>query len=224
MAAPVFIRPVFPAAGLYVKDGLPVFLRPNLNDTGGVMILLDEPYVSDLLQTTVAAENLPVVDSLAAAKFAPNARTIAAHEVGTALRSGKARLYSNSENAIGWICENLGATDLPRQIDLFKDKVAFRRLLEPLYPDFFYREIAFENLDQVAAADFSYPVIIKPAVGFFSMGVHRVESQESWPAVIAAIREEMRAARGIYPEVVMDGSRFIVEACIPGEETSAKGQ
>ena len=47
-----------------------------------------------------------------------------------------ARLYSNSENAIGWIAEHLAQSDLPRKIELFKDKVAFRELMADLYPDY----------------------------------------------------------------------------------------
>jgi len=55
-------------------------------------------------------------------------------------------------------------------------------------------------------------------VGFFSMGVHVVESAEAWPAVVVEIEREVRAFDSIYPDHVLGLDRFVAEEVIEGEE------
>jgi len=43
-------------------------------------------------------------------------------------------LYTNSENYIGWIGNNLPNSGLPEKIKLFKNKILFRDLLADLFP------------------------------------------------------------------------------------------
>jgi len=62
------------------------------------------------------------------------------------------------------------------------------------------------------------PVIIKPAVGFFSLGVHKVTHASQWPAVMEAIFLELNEIHRQYPKEVLDTDVFIIEQCIHGEE------
>ena len=62
------------------------------------------------------------------------------------------------------------------------------------------------------------PFIVKPAVGFFSLGVHVVASAAAWPAVVDEIEGEVRALGTLYPEQVLDLDHFVVEEVIEGEE------
>ena len=62
------------------------------------------------------------------------------------------------------------------------------------------------------------PFVIKPAVGFFSMGVHKVSNRQEWERVSQAIQAEMQGLRSLYPEEVLDASQFIIEECIEGTE------
>jgi len=185
------------------------------------MILLDAPYVSDLLKTTIRQHNLPVVTTPAGATFGFEAgpQVISQDEaVARARATAHPRLYTNSENAIGWIARHLDFTDLPEKIDLFKDKLRFRRLTRGLYPDFFFREVARDELDALDVSALPAPFIIKPAVGFFSMGVYKVADAAAWPDALAAIHAEMDAVQGLYPPEVMDAASFIIEQNIEGEE------
>jgi len=184
------------------------------------MFILEEPYVSPLLRDEVLRSGAPVletpiaVETLAGSgiQFTPPQRFAAlAAEPG-------ARLYSNSENAIGWIDEHLGATEIPARIALLKDKTAFRKLLAPHYPDFSFSEVSFDQLDAVDPTQLPKPFIIKPAVGFFSIGVHVVDSDAAWPAVRAALHAEVARSRELYPAQVVGLDRFIIEAAIIGEE------
>ena len=60
--------------------------------------------------------------------------------------------------------------------------------------------------------------MVKPAVGFFSMGVHVVDSAEAWPGVVDEIEREVKAFAAIYPDQVLGLDRFVVEEVIEGEE------
>ena len=185
------------------------------------MFILEEPYVSDLLAATVGELQLPVLRTpIAERRLAgPDAALLRddAAFSAAACRPG-ARVYSNSENAIGWIAEHLAGSDLPRRIELFKDKVAFRDLVADLYPDYRYAGVPVRELRAFDPARLRAPFVVKPAVGFFSLGVHVVESAAAWPAVVDEIEREVRALGHLYPEQVLDLDHFVVEEVIEGEE------
>ena len=185
------------------------------------MFILEEPYVSDLLATTVAELGLPVLRTpMAERRLAgPHAQLICDDEAfaAAACRPG-ARLYSNSENAIGWIAGHLAHSDLPGRIELFKDKIAFRDLVADLYPDYRYVGLPLSGLRAFDPSVLRAPFIVKPAVGFFSLGVHVVESAAAWPAIVARIEREVEALEALYPQQVLDLEHFVVEEVIDGEE------
>lgn len=187
------------------------------------MIILDKPYVSDLLIRTIQKNNFPVVENDFAkglvAQLGDN--IICEQEVLKRFRESRNPLiYTTSENSIGWIAQHLDFTVLPQKIDLFKDKVKFRRMIRPMYPDYYFREIAYDSLDSLdkKIAEVPLPFIIKPSVGFFSMGVHRVDTISEWEGTKRSIREGIDGVKGLYPEEVLRTSSFIIEEVIEGDE------
>ena len=62
------------------------------------------------------------------------------------------------------------------------------------------------------------PFVVKPAVGFFSMGVHVVDSAEAWPAWSQKLQREVAQFASIYPDQVLGLDRFVLEEVIDGEE------
>jgi hypothetical protein len=185
------------------------------------VFILEDPYVSDLLAATVAELGSPVLDTPMARRrlVGPNVAPLStdADFAAAASRPG-ARLYSNSENAIGWIAEHLSATDLPRRIGQFKDKVAFRELVADLYPDYRFFGLTLPELRAFDPTRVRAPFIVKPAVGFFSMGVHVVDSAQAWSATVAEIEREVEQFAAVYPDQVLGLDRFVVEEVIEGEE------
>ncbi|MDO8963847.1 MAG: ATP-grasp domain-containing protein [Coriobacteriia bacterium] len=185
------------------------------------MFILEDPYVSDLLAATVGELALPVLDTpMARSRLAAEHQELILGDAAFAHAASQpgARLYSNSENAIGWIAAHLADTDLPRRIGLFKDKVAFRRLVADLYPDYRYFGVARSELRAFDPATLRAPFIVKPAVGFFSVGVHVVASDVAWPDVVARIEREVEQFASVYPEQVLALDTFVVEEVIEGEE------
>ncbi|MDM7919565.1 MAG: ATP-grasp domain-containing protein [Methanosarcina sp.] len=187
------------------------------------MLILDFPYVSEFLKNTAAELQIPVLKNEMAAGLSINAEKKLklleeAEFIELIKEKGEYALYSNSENSIGWISENLGFTGLPEKIELFKNKIKFRELLERIYPDFYFQGIDFEKLNEIRVEEIKKPFIIKPAVGFFSLGVYKVSSNEEWDSVLRRIKAEVEEIKGRYPEQVLDTGKFIIEENIEGEE------
>lgn len=185
------------------------------------MILLEGPYVSDFLKQTIKEYRIPVIrNSFSAGVFAEEEQpTISEEEVVQRMKRNPEQLiYTNSENSIHWIEEHLSFTSLPGKINLFKNKVRFRELLGPLFPDYFFQSIPFGELAKTDVSGFSFPFIIKPAVGFFSMGVYKVDKTDEWPGIVEKITEEVKLVQHLYPKEVFDSTDFIAEASIEGTE------
>jgi hypothetical protein len=185
------------------------------------MILIDQPYISSFLLQTIKENNLEIVSTEAARAMISDGSLnwIPENEALEFIKNNKnCKLYTNSENTIGWIEKNLASTKLPSQIQVFKNKIKFRELLKDLFPDYFFKGIKFEELAYLSIENIKFPMIIKPAVGFFSLGVHKVEHPEEWPMVLNKITNDIAEIRSFYPNEVVDTSNFILEECIEGEE------
>ena len=128
------------------------------------------------------------------------------------------KIYTNSENTIGWMVANAESTNLPEQIQVFKNKIKFRELLADAYPDYYFQGVRYEDLGMLDVKTIKFPVIIKPAIGFFSIAVHKVENQSDWVKVLDTIEAEVELAKDMYPIEVVNISDFIIEECIEGEE------
>ena len=185
------------------------------------MILLDKPYVSDLLKETIRDNSIPVVKTAGVGEFGfANDAFLLDEE--TAIQQVKfldnLLVYSTSENAISWITRNLSFTPLPETISQFKNKAKFRDLIKSLYPDFYFREVLLGELENLTLDEVPLPFIIKPSVGFFSLGVHKVTDIVSWRRAKEEIFAETEAADSPYPIEVLDTATFIIEECIDGDE------
>jgi len=181
----------------------------------------DKPYISDFFKQTVRDNNIPVVGTEIAEQLGLYSGTNIISEksaVEMARTSTDLRMYTTSENAIGWISKHLAFSDLPEKIALFKDKVKFRDLTQPLFPNFYFKEVRLEDLNRVEIKDIPLPFIIKPAVGFFSMGVRKVTSRADWLSTVNSILTEIDKNKNAYPEAVLNTSSFIIEQCINGDE------
>jgi hypothetical protein len=189
------------------------------------LVLVDRPYLSDQLRGRITEHALPTVLTPAARALGveSGAHTLTEAEAVAAARSAvdagrSLRVYTSSENALPWVTDNLGFTRLPELAGLFKDKARFRDALRPMYPDLFYRTVTNGELGAVDPAELPFPVVVKPAVGFFSLGVVTVSSAEGWAAARRAIRARLDAARDFYPEDVLGTRTLIIEEWVPGEE------
>ncbi|HCE54742.1 MAG TPA: ATP-grasp domain-containing protein [Lutibacter sp.] len=185
------------------------------------MILIDQPYISSFLLRTIKENQLEIVSTEAARTMISDdsLNWISENDAVKFIKNNtNCLVYTNSENTISWIEKNLASTKLPNQIQVFKNKIKFRELLKNTFPDYFFKGIKFEDLAHLSLSTIKFPFIIKPAVGFFSLGVHKVDNSEEWPFVLNKITNDIAEIRSFYPNEVVDTSNFIVEECIEGEE------
>lgn len=185
------------------------------------MIIIEKPYVSEFLKDTIEKNNIKVVETEFSNEVLSNRKInfIKKSEVVEKFQQNKETLlYTNSENAINWIEENLKFTDIPEKIQIFKNKFALRELLKPVFPDYFFTKVNFDDMEKFDIENCKFPFIIKPAIGFFSIGVNKVNSAKEWPETIKKIRTEIEQTKNLYPLEVIDSKEFIIEELIEGEE------
>ncbi len=186
------------------------------------MIIIEKPYASEFLIDTIAQNDWPVLknDAISEAGIEKGAFDLVPSEIAKNyyLTQEYPLIYANSENAISWVLENLPDSNLSNYIRLFKDKIAFRELLKELYPDFYFQSVEFAELKNLQTENIKFPVVIKPSVGFLSFGVHTVKNAEEWQDTIKKLDKEMKEAEALYPDNVVNSSKFIIEELIEGEE------
>ena len=195
------------------------------------MILFDEPYVSPELLDYAAARREPVLDN-AVARDLSRARALSGVEPLNILpeadfaalcKAGEAgteppRIYTCSENSLAWVCEHVDNPQLVGSIEKLKNKALTRELLRPLYDDYFYRRLSLDTLRVLPFEELRLPCVVKPSVGFFSLGVRIVRDRADWQAALAAIEHEAASWREQYPDSVVDSQDWLIEEYIDGDE------
>lgn len=185
------------------------------------MFFIDKPYISDFFKETVRNHGIPVVDTEVSRTLGlyPGTKVVSEKEaINTFLEPGEQLIYTTSENALGWIIKNLSFSSLIEKIELFKNKVAFRELTRPLTPDFFFKEVCFEDLIDLPHPAENLPLVIKPATGFMSEGVYKVQNARQWELTKQRILADGEKSKNLYPPEVVNARALIIEECIQGEE------
>lgn len=183
------------------------------------MILIDHPYISDFLIKTIKENNFEIIATKEAKSLVNDDSMNWISEFDAKnklLKTPNPLVYTNSENSLTWIFNNLKETNLPKQIRLFKDKLNFRELTRAMFPDFLFREIKIDDIQTIDIDELKLPFVIKPSLGFFSIGVHIIRNKSDWH--IAQNELNYENLKSIYPKEVMDASTFIIEEYIEGEE------
>lgn len=184
------------------------------------MIVLEEPYASDLLLEWASQEGHPVLRSPFSTQLSESRRTlnlIDESEAARRVNSGE-RVYTNSENALDWILSRTSNETLNHAIRLFKDKRAMREALSTLSPQLFFKAYVLDELRKIDPSDLPLPAMLKPSVGFCSMGVYAITSPDDWTSATKSIDDDKQTWAKRYPESVIDTAEFIVEGYIEGPE------
>jgi hypothetical protein len=183
------------------------------------MFLIDKPFVSDFLIETIKDNNYKIIATKVAKELVKDDSLawIEEEEAIALLKNNpEISLYSNSENALAWIDQYYGESELSSQLQVLKNKVKFRELIKELFPDFYFKQISIEEIQRLSDDEIRFPFVIKPAVGFFSIGVHIVENEEDWIKAKSELQPDK--LKSIFPKNVLNISNFIIEEFIRGEE------
>ena len=185
------------------------------------MIIASGPYISEHFANTITRNKWQLVDvgGIAELGLVNDAEFIEPENARRDIRARpNSRILTNGENALGWVSEQLAGTPVAKAAQLFKDKAAFRRLLQPAFPELLFSELSLEELQSYIPLPESYPFVVKPSVGFFSIGVHTVRSLDDWKHAQRRILEEVPGAKDSFPVHVLSQTRFLVESFIEGDE------
>lgn len=184
------------------------------------MILLDYPYVSDFLKDSIVAHQLEVVATPTAKEImgGRQVKWVTEEDAAQKLQSVDIPMYTNSENSIAWVQQHAPASVIAERLQLFKNKFRFRQLIQEAYPDYFFRAAALERLKNIDPTTLKYPLILKPAVGFFSLAVFKIDHVDEWAPTLIKLETEVQKIQDMYPKEVVDNTEFILEEYITGEE------
>lgn len=183
------------------------------------MMIVDEPFAAPELIEYLECTQQPVLANGMAKKIAAQHDICVLDDVKFAARvNAGERLICTSENAFGWIAEHIKDETMTGAIAAFKDKARMRALLAPMYPSLEYREVSTDQLPSVNFAELHTPFVLKPNVGYCSVGVYVIETREQWNAALADIRENLAVRRSRYAESALGEGSFIIESYLGGTE------
>lgn len=173
--------------------------------------------MSDLMVDTLKNNNIPVLRNEMAEERVADGNVLSDEEF-SAEYGKRGKMYTVSENALGWIYEHIDDKRFLDSISLVKDKYAFRRICRDIYPDFFFKEVNINEMAEMDTDNITFPCVIKPSVGFLSKGVFVANNPEEYRKAVASLQRDFATAGAGFPEFVVGKSRFLIEEYIHGEE------
>lgn len=184
------------------------------------MIILEKPYVSAPLVAYLEEKQIPVLhNDMADQLIAEGHRLNLLEDKQFVEKYNQTKqLYAVSENALVWLYAQLLESELVKKVKILKDKAAFRHICQQIYPDFYYKEVEMKALRSLNPDELPLPLVLKPAVGFLSVGVYIVRSKEEWQAALDDIDQNFAKQCAVFPETVVRSEMFVLEQFIEGEE------
>ncbi|MBQ8634536.1 ATP-grasp domain-containing protein [bacterium] len=180
------------------------------------MIILENPYVSQYLVETIKKNNFSVLDNeIARNFFKENEMVFGQKAIELAKKEG---VYSNSENSIDWVFENLKNEEIASMIQISKDKYAFRKALKNIFPNYYFEKFNISELKNISIDKLKFPFVLKPCVGFLSFGVYPVKNAQDFNNVLSKLDLDIERLKNVFPISVVDCSEFIIEEMIDGDE------
>ncbi|MDD5091121.1 MAG: ATP-grasp domain-containing protein [Candidatus Wallbacteria bacterium] len=184
------------------------------------LILLSDRYISPVLMDYAVRSRIAVFPLKARLKAELAERFPGLHLISddqaalTAQQPGK--FYTNTEDCLSLLVDNSQDRNLVSNIEMCKNKLQFREMLRPLFPDYSFQVVRPGAVSQIRL-DKGKNYILKPVRGLFSIGIRRVRNQDELNASISELESEICRYQDISPSV-LDSSAFLLEECIDGEE------
>lgn len=123
------------------------------------------------------------------------------------------KIYVLSEDALAYAVSYMKNESNIHAIHSFNNKLAFRQLLQPLYPDFYYSKCLIDALTEVSLNfNQSKKYIIKPDRGVFSSCVRIIDSQSNLIKISDELKNEWLIKSKLFPNTI--SSNFIIEEYI----------
>ncbi len=164
------------------------------------MIFLDTRYVSPLLTNTLTTVRETIFD-VTHGCFLSAASPFQEWNICTGI-------MMNAEMGMEALNEFLRDHHVTKMANIFKNKMAFRKLMASKYPNFFYRSCTLSELQENTGKDLPFPIILKPIAGYCSKGVYKFNDSRSLAQFIHTY-QTIDAA---------ENTQFLIEEYIVGKE------
>lgn len=184
------------------------------------MIILEKPYVSTPLVEYLETSQIPVLHNDMAEQLTAEGHRLNLLEDQQFVEKYQEtkKLYAVSENALVWLYAQLPESELVKKVRILKDKAEFRLICQQIYPDFYYKEVEMKSLHHINPDELPLPLVLKPSVGFLSVGVYIVRSKAEWQAALDDIDQNFAKQCAVFPDTVVRSEMFVLEQFIEGEE------
>ncbi|MCM3004764.1 ATP-grasp domain-containing protein [Priestia koreensis] len=175
------------------------------------MIIMNEKIVSPLLRETINDLNLTVV------KEGKDAQSFFSEEMN------ETKMLTNSESCLTVLEKYQPSSKAYEWSKLLKDKGELRTILSKMYPDYFYRVVKMTDLFDISPVDLSFPLVLKPTMGYSSVGVYKVKSADQWEESVEKLNVELMLSKNVHNSTVINGEQILIEEWIQGEEYAIDG-
>ncbi|MEI6456659.1 MAG: ATP-grasp domain-containing protein [bacterium] len=185
------------------------------------MIILEKPYVSEFLQQTVAALQIPVLatEFSKSLELAHAMKLVEPEPFFAALKNAEnPLLYSNSENASVLLNRHCPEHLATKNVNYFKNKSNLRKIFESLNPEMWHHLFTLRALDKLDISTLKKPFVIKPLRGFASIGIYVIHDEAEWKTALEGIKKEVKLMQDVFPDVVVSLDEFLIEKYIEGTE------
>jgi len=183
--------------------------------------ILDRPYVSRQLADALVELQVPTLRNRPDLEI-PRAQEVnlVPAEAFFAVLAAEPRplLYTNSEDTLAAVMGHCAGSALGRRLHAAKDKALMRELLQPLYPDLWFRRVPLAEITGLGADELRFPLVAKPAVGFFSLAVVTAATPQEWPAARETLLRAVEESKGLFSQSVLDTTDILLEEQVSGEE------
>jgi hypothetical protein len=171
------------------------------------MIIVTKPYVSEILADTLSRCKVPILKAdHVNIPMEEEMNLFSEQQFFDRYRSSHTlpSLLCNSEASLQVIGNNLQDHPTWKMVNLFKNKAAFRSFMQDEYPQFYFQTLELSNWDLIDPASLPYPIIVKPVIGYSSIGVYRVENAEKWNEVKRKVRHVLAEGADMYSADVVN--------------------
>lgn len=183
---------------------------------GGIfLILLDSTYISPLLSETLYEKDIVMCDIQQQVILG---QQFVGQQALEKMFQSEELIIMNSEEAFYLLNEFHSEANITKIANVFKNKVDFRKQLSKIYPQFFFLEASMNELHLIDTEKLPYPVILKPSIGYSSVGVYRIENKNEFQRVLDNLVNTMQSGNENYSTNVLDTNSFIIESYIEGQE------
>ena len=188
------------------------------------MYIIEKPYVSEYMISSIINHDWVVLDNetIEYCGLEEDVLNLWSSEKATEyyLKQEFPLILSNSENAISWVVENLPKSNLTQYIKTFKDKILFRETFKDMYPDFNFTSLEYLDINYVEKEGYTYPLALKPSVGYLNFGVRLINEVEEWEPNVKRLHKEIATNKSKYNENVVNSTIIMIEEVIKGTDFS----